>query len=130
LAKVCKTSCQRSRGEEENFAWFPKKKVQIAARKLSGDNPGTDDLFSSILSAHICVQELNESIHAGHITKGLIPNCVGDPTFNIRAKVKERCSSAKEQVTVWLNKLLIRIFCQELLWLGTLGLDRCIGIYN
>ncbi len=58
-------------------------------RKLNGDNP-----------SHIMISELKDgSVHSdGAYIKALNSIILGDPAFNVRAKVKERCGSTKEQV--------------------------------
>lgn len=72
----------------ENSQWFPKKKIDIARRKLELENP-----------AYITWSELKESVHASHAyIKSLQDIVLGDPKVNIRARVKERCSDVKQQV--------------------------------
>jgi len=69
--------------------WFPKKKIEIAKRKLHGDNP-----------AYILVDELRSSIHASKpYIKALEDIAKGDKQTNYRAKVGAKCSSVMEQVT-------------------------------
>lgn len=74
---------------EENIStWFPKKKIEIAKKKLNGYNP-----------AYITSQELAESVHASApYLKSLQQIVRGDPNHNIRARAKEVCSNSKEQV--------------------------------
>jgi len=55
---------------------------------LDGDNP-----------AFITLQELKGSIHSNHSYFKALENMVlGDPKVNVRATVKERCDTAKQQV--------------------------------
>lgn len=88
-------------------AMFPKKKIDIARRKLEGDNP-----------AHITLAELTEStiqqrVRAVRMLRASPPltraqggcyNAIkgivaGDKEHNVRARVGRRCSSVKEQGT-------------------------------
>jgi DNA-dependent protein kinase catalytic subunit len=57
-------------------------------RKLNKENP-----------AFITVAELRESVHASTpYVKSLQQIVLGEPGANIRATVKERCATTKEQV--------------------------------
>jgi len=79
---------QRGTGKKEQQTWFPRKKVEIAKLKLEGVNP-----------AVITCAEIKESVHGGTPHETALINIVkGDPKFNIRARVGEKCASAKEQV--------------------------------
>ena len=72
----------------EVSVWFPKKKIEIVQRKLNGDNP-----------AYIAVAELKESVHASQpFIKALSAIVLGDPASCVRARVKEHCANAQEQV--------------------------------
>jgi DNA-dependent protein kinase catalytic subunit len=74
---------------ESTSNWFPKSKIEIAKKKLDGYN-----------CAHLTTLELRDSVHAKDqfYFKSLEQIVAGDPKFNIRANVKEKCSSTKEQV--------------------------------
>jgi DNA-dependent protein kinase catalytic subunit len=74
--------------DDNSQTWFPRKKIQIAQRKLELTNP-----------AYITLSELNESIHCNKSYMSALKDIVlGDPTLNIRATIKEKCSSTKEQI--------------------------------
>ncbi len=84
-----KLAREQSGGAEDNVnVWFPKQKIDIAKRKLNRENP-----------AYITVAELKESIHASApYFKSLQQIVLGETGVNIRASVKEKCTSTKEQV--------------------------------
>ncbi|CAG8556990.1 5133_t:CDS:10 [Acaulospora morrowiae] len=67
--------------------WYPRQKLDIAQRKLSGENP-----------AYIICEELL----AGHSNKIFIKHiqsiAKGSPEHNVRARIPRKCSSVKEQV--------------------------------
>eukprot|EP00731_Ephydatia_muelleri_P036867 Em0341g4a len=67
--------------------WYPKEKVQQAKKKLIGGNP---------------VYIMRFDLEKGHSRtpeySALKTILTGDPTYNKRAKVGERCSSVEEQV--------------------------------
>ncbi|CAG8599054.1 11609_t:CDS:10, partial [Acaulospora colombiana] len=67
--------------------WYPRKKLDIAQRKLNGENP-----------AYIICDELS----FGHSNKPFINHiqsiAKGSPEHNIRARTPQKCGSVKEQV--------------------------------
>jgi DNA-dependent protein kinase catalytic subunit len=95
--------------------WFPKQKIDIACRKLEGDNP-----------AFITESELSESVTFSRVSRPPLtciltvcsprscqnPPCLkalkeivrGSREHNIRARVGARCSSVKEQVDCLLDQ--------------------------
>jgi len=86
--KLARRVAREQGGEESGRSWLAKEKIEIVKRKLRGDNP-----------AYITVMELKESVHASQIYhKSLQQIVLGEPDFNVRAKVKEKCTSVKEQV--------------------------------
>jgi DNA-dependent protein kinase catalytic subunit len=76
--------------EQENpTSWFPKKKIDVVKRKLQKTNP-----------SYITFSELQEkSVHSNApYLKHLQQIVLGEHSVNIRARVKEKCSSTMEQV--------------------------------
>lgn len=92
---------QTTSGDSNPSSWFPQNKIDIAKRKLNKLNP-----------AHIMWNELVTSVHrVRQIQPNPKPNLqnkpylkhlqavvMGDPNHNIRAQVKEKCQSARQQV--------------------------------
>lgn len=79
---------QRSDADGSTSSWFPQNKIDIAKRKLGGVNP-----------AYIMWNELNTSVHQKKpYLKALQGVVMGDARHNIRAQVKEKCESARQQV--------------------------------
>ncbi|PRP75851.1 DNA-dependent protein kinase subunit [Planoprotostelium fungivorum] len=86
--RLAKRVAKDQGGDDSSQAWFPKKKIEIAKKKLQGENP-----------AHITALELKESVHANAPYLPHLQQIVmGSKTHNIRARVGTKCSSAKEQV--------------------------------
>eukprot|EP00028_Trichosphaerium_sp_Am-I-7-wt_P001244 CAMPEP_0168535906 /NCGR_PEP_ID=MMETSP0405-20121227/19121_1 /TAXON_ID=498012 /ORGANISM="Trichosphaerium sp, Strain Am-I-7 wt" /LENGTH=462 /DNA_ID=CAMNT_0008563587 /DNA_START=274 /DNA_END=1662 /DNA_ORIENTATION=+ len=80
-------AAQGSRGKQEK-TWFPKKKIQIARRKLECYNP-----------AFVTMAELKDSVHQKRSYLNNVLNIVyGDKKHNIRAQTGEICPSVKRQV--------------------------------
>eukprot|EP01127_Copromyxa_protea_P009733 TRINITY_DN2312_c1_g1_i1.p1 TRINITY_DN2312_c1_g1~~TRINITY_DN2312_c1_g1_i1.p1 ORF type:complete len:1006 (-),score=210.43 TRINITY_DN2312_c1_g1_i1:26-2773(-) len=81
---------QRANSDDPESAntWFPRKKIEIAKMKLNRINP-----------AYITWKELNESVHEKKpYLKSLQSVVMGDHKHNVRAHVKEKCESARQQV--------------------------------
>jgi len=75
-------------GGKKDSAWFPKRKIEIATKKLEGGNP-----------AHIICLELEESVHKkAACLPSLLKIVLGDPKHNPRASVGEQCDTVAEQV--------------------------------
>eukprot|EP01125_Pyxidicula_operculata_P008002 TRINITY_DN2699_c0_g1_i1.p1 TRINITY_DN2699_c0_g1~~TRINITY_DN2699_c0_g1_i1.p1 ORF type:complete len:2900 (-),score=828.74 TRINITY_DN2699_c0_g1_i1:54-8009(-) len=83
-----KLASQQGRDAEDEKIWFPSKKIEIAKRKLNMDNP-----------AFVSLTEVSTSIHYKKPYYNNIKSIVlGDSKTNIRARVQEKCASAKQQV--------------------------------
>eukprot|EP01121_Diplochlamys_sp_Union-15-3_P021863 TRINITY_DN9091_c0_g1_i1.p1 TRINITY_DN9091_c0_g1~~TRINITY_DN9091_c0_g1_i1.p1 ORF type:complete len:142 (-),score=35.51 TRINITY_DN9091_c0_g1_i1:42-467(-) len=74
-------------GGDEKNTWFPKKKIEIAKRKLELDNP-----------AYVSLTELSESIHQNKKYLPFLKKILMGSEENVRARAKKKCESAKEQV--------------------------------
>jgi DNA-dependent protein kinase catalytic subunit len=82
------------KSDDETHLWFPKKKIDIAKRKLELVNP-----------AFITLTELNESIHCNKSYMPALKDIVlGDPKVNFRATLKEKCLTTKQQVECLLDQ--------------------------
>jgi len=78
---------QQGRDSDEK-TFFPQKKIEIAKRKLIGDNP-----------AYIMANEFNTSIHVNKpYFKSVMSIIHGTSKENIRAVIKEKCANAQQQV--------------------------------
>ncbi|KAI8883147.1 hypothetical protein K501DRAFT_333495 [Backusella circina FSU 941] len=67
--------------------WYPQKKMDIARRKLDGDNP-SEILITELMNGH-----QNQSY-----IESLKEIAKGHPNINYRAKVGKKCSNVQEQV--------------------------------
>ncbi|KAG2173613.1 hypothetical protein INT43_005031, partial [Umbelopsis isabellina] len=81
--------------ESSNFdqiAWYPQQKLEIASRKLKGENPG-----------HIVAKELV----IGHASKPYITSmksvAIGDKQHNFRANIPNICPTVSDQVNCLLD---------------------------
>ncbi|KAI8997006.1 hypothetical protein BDB01DRAFT_840542 [Pilobolus umbonatus] len=72
---------------KEDVKWYPENKIEIAKRKLDGDNP-----------AYIVTTELTNGHENQFYYDSVTKLARGDTENNIRARVKERCESVKQQV--------------------------------
>ncbi|RHZ54169.1 hypothetical protein Glove_429g27 [Diversispora epigaea] len=86
--------------------WYPRKKLDIARRKLEGENP-----------AYIVCEELM----SGHARKPFIDHiqdiAKGSPEHNIRARVPQKCGSVKEQIECLID-LATDPYVLGVMWVG------------
>ncbi|KAJ3139728.1 hypothetical protein HK100_011282 [Physocladia obscura] len=68
-------------------AWYPQQKLDIAKRKLEGEN-----------CTYVTVDELTVGHEKRKFFKSMKGALMGDPAVNVRAKVGRICESPKEQV--------------------------------
>jgi DNA-dependent protein kinase catalytic subunit len=80
--------------DKEARRWYPLKRLAVVGRKLSLGNPG-----------HITAQELRESVHRhNRLLDKMVEVALGDREHNVRARVREVCSSVMEQVDCLLDQ--------------------------
>ncbi len=101
---------EQAGGDGDAVAWFPKQKIDIACRKLDGDNPAliTETELSesaNFTRVHFtCANQLATLFltvlksQLPHVLKALKEIVRGSREHNIRARVGARCASVKEQV--------------------------------
>lgn len=73
--------------DTSDVSWYPKQKVNNAKKKLLGYNP-----------AYVMLDDLKLGHEKDSAFTALKIILMGDPGYNIRARVKERCSNVQEQI--------------------------------
>ncbi|KAG0180275.1 hypothetical protein DFQ29_000972 [Apophysomyces sp. BC1021] len=86
-SKHLSPSASPSSSMEEELAWYPQKKLEVAKSKLERHNP-----------AHVVNMELVRGHQGKPYLESLMKMARGDPTTNIRAKVGPICRDSHEQV--------------------------------
>jgi len=99
-------SFQVSAGNQTTSEWYPQQKLDIARRKLEGENP-----------AFIVVQELDYGHRGKPYIHALEKVAHGDPKHDIRARVPQHCRTVKEQVDCLVN-LATDPNCLARMWIG------------
>jgi DNA-dependent protein kinase catalytic subunit len=90
-------------------AWYPQQKIEIAKRKLLGENPvGQFTYFMnafnhSFLSLAILLHELSVAHEKKRFYHDLQNVVRGDPQFNVRATIGTTCANVKEQADCLLD---------------------------
>ncbi|GAB5585937.1 hypothetical protein Unana1_00837 [Umbelopsis nana] len=89
---ITETGSAEGSADFNQIAWYPQQKIEIASKKLRGENPG-----------YIVAQELM----IGHGSKPYISAmkkvALGDKQYNFRAKVPQMCPTVSDQVNCLLD---------------------------